>query len=783
MTGKDKAEAILTSSGMKDALKIKERIASIRGMNLSEKLKTYFNELLGTAPGLAVSDEYIPQVSFGEYSGGYLPNTTPAGSKIAMGARSAPWNPVDYYRIFIHEFGHNVSHRAFAGVKPNESFAAHYLDNMLEEEYLASAVARQLHILPDDYLAQPFNLIRSPSGKPLSMAHGFGSYLHQVELAKDLDAQFNLDDILGKNLTMNEAFQKLSIINVENMTKREYLTSSLRALEELKEKYGFASGGFIRGPGTGKSDSIPAYLSNGEFVVNAQSAKNNLGLLHAINNGETRHFEGGGGVGDLEEIVIKTSYIFTDMADAIIYLNKQNAEYIRNVKTLTTLFEATPMVGNTRNQALNYAQIGGFRADESKVNRATDSQLDKFYQLSKDLATKKIDLEQAELTGINVRKAQKAYDSAIVEIENFMEKGLENMAEKMDKAGEDFVSSVGSNLSTALKDILTGNKDFDDAGKALIGAMASSVIDNLVKGIMDPLTGEGGILTDAMKNLGKGVYGLGGKGKDETGMKSLPELFGFKKKKKDSEETEESTYKIPGEDLTTPFQKPLFGMPGLTDKQKTLNGEILAPFQQSTFGQNIMPGEHDIVKSAGISKPEEGASMFGTGEIVSAVAGVTAAVTSSGSKTEKAIMAILGFLPMILQLLTVSSIDFFAKGGKVSGSGNGTSDSIPAMLSNGEFVINAKATSKHLKLLTAINNNRIRKFADGGLVGSSVLATPKLIPITTEAPSSSKSSVFNINITGDISRQTKSEIYRMLPSIAEGVNIHNKEKGYKNQAI
>ena len=39
--------------------------------------------------------------------------------------------------------------------------------------------------------------------------------------------------------------------------------------------------------------------------------------------------------------------------------------------------------------------------------------------------------------------------------------------------------------------------------------------------------------------------------------------------------------------------------------------------------------------------------------------------------------------------------------------------------------------------------------------------------------------MINVNITGDISRQTKSEIYKMLPSIAEGVNSHNREKGLR----
>ncbi|MGV8832152.1 MAG: tape measure protein [Devosia sp.] len=59
-----------------------------------------------------------------------------------------------------------------------------------------------------------------------------------------------------------------------------------------------ATGGHIRGPGTGTSDSIPARLSDGEFVVNAAATERNLGLLHALNRGELATFASGGLVGD-----------------------------------------------------------------------------------------------------------------------------------------------------------------------------------------------------------------------------------------------------------------------------------------------------------------------------------------------------------------------------------------------------------------------------------------------------------------------------------------------------
>ncbi|KNE84442.1 tape measure protein [Aggregatibacter aphrophilus] len=58
-----------------------------------------------------------------------------------------------------------------------------------------------------------------------------------------------------------------------------------------------ATGGYIRGPGTSTSDSIPARLSNGEFVVKADSvAHYGVGFMHAINRRQLRSFSQGGPV-------------------------------------------------------------------------------------------------------------------------------------------------------------------------------------------------------------------------------------------------------------------------------------------------------------------------------------------------------------------------------------------------------------------------------------------------------------------------------------------------------
>ncbi|MFD3748325.1 hypothetical protein [Nocardia sp. NPDC058633] len=58
----------------------------------------------------------------------------------------------------------------------------------------------------------------------------------------------------------------------------------------------------------------------------------------------------------------------------------------------------------------------------------------------------------------------------------------------------------------------------------------------------------------------------------------------------------------------------------------------------------------------------------------------------------------------------------FRKGGPVSGAGTGTSDSILAAVSNGEFVVRAQYAKQFLPLLEAINNGRVPAYASGGLV-------------------------------------------------------------------
>ncbi|MDF2810570.1 MAG: tail tape measure protein core region [Microvirga sp.] len=81
--------------------------------------------------------------------------------------------------------------------------------------------------------------------------------------------------------------------------------------------------------------------------------------------------------------------------------------------------------------------------------------------------------------------------------------------------------------------------------------------------------------------------------------------------------------------------------------------------------------------------------------------------------------ALSGGLTSALGFSGGGAVPKFADGGHVRGPGTGTSDSIPAMLSNGEFVVNAAATARHRALLDAINGGvSLPAFASGGIVRS-----------------------------------------------------------------
>lgn len=87
----------------------------------------------------------------------------------------------------------------------------------------------------------------------------------------------------------------------------------------------------------------------------------------------------------------------------------------------------------------------------------------------------------------------------------------------------------------------------------------------------------------------------------------------------------------------------------------------------------------------------------------------------------------------------------FATGGSVSGPGTGTSDSIPAMLSDGEYVMNAKAVHRlGVPFLNGLNTGRLAGLAEGGIVNASAYHAPESAAAPENAPTGN---TLNLNVS------------------------------------
>lgn len=127
----------------------------------------------------------------------------------------------------------------------------------------------------------------------------------QIEIGKILESGITnfFMDIVTQTKSVGEAFRSMalsivnSIANIIAQTIAWQVVNSILpgaagprpALLSSGSTISAATGGFIRGPGTGTSDSVPARLSAGEYVLRADRVKDiGVDVLDAINFGLSR---------------------------------------------------------------------------------------------------------------------------------------------------------------------------------------------------------------------------------------------------------------------------------------------------------------------------------------------------------------------------------------------------------------------------------------------------------------------------------------------------------------
>lgn len=192
--------------------------------------------------------------------------------------------------------------------------------------------------------------------------------------------------------------------------------------------------------------------------------------------------------------------------------------------------------------------------------------------------------------------------------------------------------------------------------------------------------------------------------------------------------------------------------------QGFLKGQVGGFFQSIISGSATVEDALSRLLSS-LAEAALQAALLGTGPLAGLFVGGSGGGSGSGG----------GGLLSILGLAKGGEVKAYASGGHVRGAGTGTSDSIPAMLSNGEYVINAQSTRKNRALLEAINSGEAPAFARGGPVGRSGYAGASTSQTTTFAP------VISVAVEGGSSGDpAKDQAY--AANIAEAVNSQIEAK-------
>ncbi|RWX77334.1 hypothetical protein EPK99_15610 [Neorhizobium lilium] len=178
------------------------------------------------------------------------------------------------------------------------------------------------------------------------------------------------------------------------------------------------------------------------------------------------------------------------------------------------------------------------------------------------------------------------------------------------------------------------------------------------------------------------------------------------------------------------------GLPAIEMRQGPLTmGPAIGTLERVVNGFSIRHNGHPVLRHHFDIRAALQAAILGEGPLAGILGGKGKTSSTAGGGGKKAGGSLLG------------SILGLKEGGHVRGPGTGTSDSIPARLSNGEFVVNARATQRNRAVLEAINGGSVAAFAAGGYAGDApALRKPALVAANGNAPAGSPVNI-NTNVT------------------------------------
>ncbi len=387
---------------------------------------------------------------------------------------------------------------------------------------------------------------------------------------------------------------------------------------------------------------------------------------------------------------------------------------------------------------INFTEVGGsieeFRLSFENIEQGTVDFYNKRQELI-DTITEEL-LKEAELNKMNAEDREKATENAVKLAEEQADAIIEIISNTAE--AEDAIRGVLFATQELTDGIQDTSNDFDEIFGLIIQNFDKIEeefdIENLIS--LDPSKIEDNlnVLTDFFKNISNGLIDLETLTQEQR-LEILEEFLDKRQEllQEDADKQEEIINAVTDDYLyalneVTNIGNQLneftrFQVEVIQNETEALLDEVVGDSEQAAALREEIQ-EESTAKILDIERRAQIRSL--NFQLIQSVADAAAAVinalkipppagTIAAAAVGVSTSLQIGLIQAQLEELRATPTGF-KEGGYVSGIGDGKSDSIPAMLSNGEFVINAKSTEKYLPLLEQINDEGVKGFAQGGFV-------------------------------------------------------------------
>jgi len=354
----------------------------------------------------------------------------------------------------------------------------------------------------------------------------------------------------------------------------------------------------------------------------------------------------------------------------------------------------------------------GFSNLVGSIFGLTDA-IDKFSQERRDLGDAKLAYQDVVQQGVDTARQIediKRNESDPARQEYLIKRALEAQ-KRAEATAAAQVANAQANLDQAKQDqSFTGQ--LKEVGSNFFGGLAQDLFKGGFLNLFANAFGQLGTETNPM--VVRPQSGLGGVGD------AFSQIFGLTKDEPINKQAQSLSTTDQGAQVDEKATKSFLESSGLSALGSQI-GDLFGPIGQEIsgiFGQLL-----NVVKTLFTGGDDGSGGVLGILKLVTSVVGIFAGNYGAIAGVAQGAVEVSGAGGSggAEGAGAIAGTSSFAGGGSVVGPGTSTSDSIPAFLSNGEYVLNAKTTSKIGKETLDMWNHHNRypaKFASGGLVGN-----------------------------------------------------------------